>query len=42
MKKLTNDKNKLICFNDAKHRIVQNEGFEERIKQIVGWINEIK
>ena len=38
IKKCKNEKNKLICFEDAKHRIVQNEGCQQRIEEIIKWI----
>lgn len=39
MNKLTNPKNKIIIYETAKHRIVQNEGSENRIKDIIAWLN---
>ncbi len=40
--KLNNEQNKIILYNDARHRIVQNEGCEGRIKDIIDWINSLK
>ncbi|MBP3630150.1 MAG: alpha/beta fold hydrolase [Clostridia bacterium] len=39
--KLTNKANKLIVYEDAKHRIVQNEGSSERIKDILSWLENV-
>ena len=30
---------KFIMYEDAKHRIVHNEGSEERINDIIEWLN---
>lgn len=38
MNNLTNQKNKIIIYEDAKHRIVQNEGSESRINDIIFWL----
>lgn len=40
--KLNNIHNKMIVYNNAKHRIVQNEGCDERIKDIIEWISSLK
>ena len=40
-KKLKNVKNKFILYEDAKHRIVHNEGSEERIQDILNWLKEL-
>lgn len=37
--KLDNDKNKMIVYENTKHRIVQNNGCEGRIKDIIDWTN---
>lgn len=42
MKRLIHAKNKLIAYENAKHRIVQNEGCEDRINDIIKWIEEAK
>jgi len=39
--KLNNDKNKFIMYEDAKHRIVHNDGYEKRVKDIVSWICDV-
>lgn len=39
--KLSNDKNKFIMYEDAKHRIVHNENCNERIKDITNWLELI-
>lgn len=36
--KFTNKNSKIIIYDDAKHRIVHNEGSEERIKDINDWL----
>lgn len=38
MEKCPNKKNKFVCYEDAKHRIVQNEGSQARIADIIKWI----
>lgn len=38
MSKLTNKHNKLISYDDAKHRIVHNEGSVSRIQDIIDWL----
>ena len=42
MEKCSNKKNKFICYEDAKHRIVQNDGAEQRMSEIISWIKECK
>lgn len=41
MSKLDNKKNEIISYKDAKHRIVQNEGADKRIKDIINWIKKV-
>ena len=41
MSKLTNEQNKIIAYENAKHRIVQNEGSKERIDDIISWIKKV-
>ena len=39
MSKLTNAQNKLISYDNAKHRIVHNEDSDKRINDIIEWLN---
>ena len=39
MSKLTNKQNKLISYDNAKHRIVHNEGSHKRINDLIKWLN---
>jgi alpha-beta hydrolase superfamily lysophospholipase len=39
--KLSSVNKKLRIYDNVKHRIVQNEGCEERINEIVDWVNSI-
>lgn len=39
--KLPNNQNKFIAYEKAKHRIVQNEGCEKRIEDILSWIKNL-
>lgn len=41
MSRLTNNQNKIIAYENAKHRIVQNQGSKERIEDIINWIKEV-
>lgn len=38
MNKLENKKNKIIIYQEGKHRIVHNEGSKERIQDIIRWL----
>ena len=39
MSKLTNKHNKLISYDNAKHRIVHNDGSDKRINDLIKWLN---
>ena len=38
MNKLKNEKNKIIIYEDCKHRIVHNDGAKQRIQNIISWM----
>ena len=40
-KKLKNDKNKFILYEEGEHRIVHNNGYEKRVKDIIDWLRTI-
>lgn len=40
-KRLNNDKNKFILYDEGGHRIVHNAGYEKRVEDIVEWIKNL-